>query len=161
MRKLLPIFFLILIEPLYGQITNRYPGERPGHNIFYINDYAAIFSFNPCDNKIVVNDASDFFPGDTVLIIQMKGAVIDSSNTASFGDIIDYRNCGNYEFNYVKSVYGNAVELKNRLNRKYDIPDGKVQLVRVPYYQEVVVDNPLVCQPWNGSTGGVLAFIVR
>ena len=31
-----------------------------------------------------------FSPGDKVLIVQMKGAVIDSSNTSSFGTILNW-----------------------------------------------------------------------
>ena len=71
--------------------------------------------------------------GDTVLLIQMKGAVIDTTNTPAFGTVIDYKNAGNYEYNYVKSKSGNIIELKNKLTRQYNIPLGKVQLIRVPY----------------------------
>ena len=91
----------------------------------------------------------------------MKGAVIDSSNTAAFGTVTDYKNAGNYEFNYVKSKAGNIIELKNILTRQYDIPLGKVQLVRVPYYENVNVASTLTCLPWDGSKGGVLVLNVQ
>ncbi|MEO7307149.1 MAG: gliding motility-associated C-terminal domain-containing protein, partial [Ferruginibacter sp.] len=119
--------------------------------------------FNPCDNKLTVENGSAYNVGDTVLLIQMKGAVIDSTNTAAFGTITDYKNAGNYEFNYVKSKAGNIIELKNGLTRQYDIPVGKVQLIRVPYYNNytLALNNTLTCLPWDGNKGGVLAFNVQ
>ena len=91
----------------------------------------------------------------------MKGAIIDSSNSASFGSIVDYRNAGNYEFNYVKTVNGNVIELKNTVTRQYDISVGKVQLIRVPYFHNKTFSNTLSCLPWDGKKGGVLVFNVR
>ncbi|HMU10366.1 MAG TPA: gliding motility-associated C-terminal domain-containing protein [Ferruginibacter sp.] len=126
-----------------------------------INTYTPVLALSPCDNKLTVADASTFNTGDTVLMIQMKGAVIDSTNTAAFGTIIDYKNAGNYEFNYVKSKTGNVIELKNKLTRQYDIPVGKVQLIRVPYYSTALVSATLTCPPWDGSKGGVLVLNAR
>jgi gliding motility-associated-like protein len=123
-----------------------------------INSYTPVIALNECDNKITVEDAGAFNTGDTVLIIQMKGAVIDSSNTASFGTITDYKNAGNYEFNYVKSKAGNIIELKDSLTRAYDVPVGKVQLIRVPYYNTANVISTLTCLPWDGDKGGVLVL---
>src|SRR5438876_49316 len=70
-----------------------------------INTYTPVIALDQtaCQNKVTVEDPSTLNPGDTVLIIQMKGAVIDSTNTANFGTITDYKNAGNYEFKYVNS----------------------------------------------------------
>ncbi len=125
-----------------------------------INSYTPVISLNTCDNKIAVEDTTTFNTGDTVLLIQMKGAVIDSSNTSSFGTVTDYKNSGNYEFNYVKSKTGNVIELKNKLLSQYHMPNGKVQLIRVPYYQNATVTSTLTCMPWDGTMGGVLVFNV-
>jgi gliding motility-associated-like protein len=126
-----------------------------------INTYTPVLALNPCHNKITVEDASTFNTGDTVLMIQMKGAVIDSTNTAAFGAITDYKNAGNYEINYVKSKNGNIIELKNFLTRQYDIPTGKVQLVRIPYYQNANITSTLTCLPWDGNKGGILVLNVQ
>lgn len=126
-----------------------------------INDYTPVLSRNPCNNSITVEDATAFNVGDTVLLMQMKGAIIDSTNTATFGAVTDYKNAGNYEYNYVKSKTGNIILLKNQLTRSYDIPDGKVQLIRVPYYSSAVVTSTLTCPNWDGSKGGVIAFNVE
>ncbi len=125
-----------------------------------INTYTPVLGLNPCDNKLTVEDGTTFNVGDTVLLIQMKGAVIDSTNTSAFGTMIDYKNSGNYEMNYVKTRSGNNIELKNVLTRQYDLPNGRVQLVRVPYYTDANVTGTLTCLPWDGSKGGILAFNV-
>lgn len=109
----------------------------------------------------MVEDASKFNVDDTVLLIQMKGAVIDTANSASFGTVTDYRNAGNYELNYVKSKTGNVIEFKNNTTRQYDLPLGRVQLIRVPFFQKLNVSTEITCLPWDGKQGGVLAFNVQ
>ncbi|MBL0201057.1 MAG: PKD domain-containing protein [Chitinophagaceae bacterium] len=126
-----------------------------------INAYTPIMALNPCNNTLTVEEGTAYNVGDTVLLIQMKGAVIDSTNTAGFGTITDYKNAGNYEYNYVKSKTGNIIELKNALTRQYDIPVGKVQLIRVPYYSNLTTTDTLTCLPWDGAKGGVLVFNVQ
>jgi hypothetical protein len=39
--------------------------------------------------------------------------------------------------------------------------NGKVQLVKIPEYVNANVTGVLSCQPWNGTTGGVLVFRVQ
>lgn len=126
-----------------------------------INLYTPMTGLLPCLNKISVVDATGYNVGDTVLLIQMKGAVIDSTNTSLFGNITDYKNAGNFEFNYIKSKSGNVIELKNILLRQYDITFGKVQLIRVPFFTDVTVNTSLTCLPWDGEKGGVLVFNVN
>lgn len=143
-------------------VLSEYAEERIAFfDSIIINKYTPVISFDPCNNSINVENAADFNIGDTVMLIQMKGAEMDSSNTAAFGTITDYRNAGNYEYNYVKAKSGNNIELKNILSRQYDIPTGKVQLVRVPYYHSVTFNQILTCAPWDGAKGGVLALNVR
>lgn len=126
-----------------------------------INSYTPVTVLDPCTNTLTVGDASAFNAGDTVILIQMKGAVIDSSNSASFGKISSYGNAGNYEYNYILQKNGNNLVLRNELLRTYDVPGGVVQLVRVPYYINATVVGELTAQAWNGTTGGILALTVR
>lgn len=125
-----------------------------------INTYTPVINFDRCGNKIVVEDASTFNAGDTVLIIQMKGAAIDSTNSSNFGTVTNYKNAGNYEFNIVAAKTANTVELKNNFLRQYDVPSGRVQLIRVPYFQDYTVTDTLTCLPWDGRKGGVLVLNV-
>ena len=64
-------------------------------------------------------------------------------------------------FNYVKGKNGNVIELLNTVEKQYSVPDGKVQLVRVPYFQNFIVSSTLTCLPWDGSKGGILVFNVQ
>ncbi len=167
------IFFILyaISQPVIGQTNkNNYSSENSfinsnssvSTNISgIINDYTPVLSLGICNNTIIVEDASAFGIGDTVLIIQMKGAQIETSNNSDFGNILDYNSSGNYEFNYVKSVTGSSVELLNVISRSYEIPNGRVQLVRVPYYNSANVNATLTCLQWNGAKGGVLVLNVR
>jgi gliding motility-associated-like protein len=125
-----------------------------------VNDYTPVLSVDSCNNIVTVEDAAKYNTGDTVLLIQMKGAMIDSANTFAFGNISSYRNAGNYEFNYVKGKTGNKIELLNSTTRSYDAENGAVQLIRVPYYQNFETNRVLTCLPWDGRKGGVLAMNV-
>ena len=86
----------------------------------------------------------------------MKGAIIDTSNTPAFGSILDYGNAGNYEFNYISQKSGNVLTFLNKLTRNYDIPEGGVQLVRVPKYKAAYFSGGLIPLPWDGATGGII-----
>ncbi len=165
------LWFLLLLISNYsiGQvITGRnIPVQKPVINKpqhdppAVVNIYTEVLAYNICTNQITVSNDSGYFVGDTVLLIQMKGAVIDTSNTASFGTILDYRNAGNYEFNYISRKAGNIITFKNRLTKSYDIPTGVVQLVRVPAYKTGNFGGGLTCDPWDGTKGGILAIFSR
>ena len=101
-----------------------------------------------------------------LLIIQMQGADIDTSNSASYGSVIDLRSAGRYEFIGVTSI--DAASQKNhrlfglrRTENGYD-PSGHVQVIRVPQYKNLTVSSgaSIVAPAWNGQTGGVVALQV-
>jgi len=122
-----------------------------------INKYASVTGSDTCLNALIVDTASFFKSGDNALMIQMKGAMIDTSNTSSFGTIKNINNTGGYEYNTVDSVNGNMVFLKYRLSNKYDY-SLPVQLVTIPQYSNAVITGPLKAQSWNGTKGGILIF---
>ncbi len=125
-----------------------------------INKYAQVLEVDTCMNELLISDATGFFPGDRVLLIQMKGASIDLSNTAAFGKITSYGNAGNYEFAQIASIKGLFVKLKNKIVRLYDTPKGAVQLVRIPQYTNVTVTDTVKALPWNGQRGGIVVMEV-
>ncbi len=125
-----------------------------------INKYAAVLAYDPCKNNITVDLATDFGIGDTILLIQMKGATIDTTNTAAFGSVLNYNGAGNYELNTIESKVGNVLTLHYVMARNYDIPNGKVQIVRVPYYQNYTISQPHTCLQWDGNKGGVFMINV-
>ena len=113
---------------------------------------------------VSVSSAAGFTAGDKVLLIQMKGARVDSSNTAAHGSIQSLNDAGNYEFATIASIASNNITLVNPLKETYfssasPSDSACVQLVRVPVYAGAVnVTGTLTAQAWNGRTGGVLAF---
>lgn len=125
-----------------------------------VNFYTPVVSIDTCPPKLTVSNAANFNIGDTVLIIQMQGAVLNQTNTSGFGDIIDTNHAGNYEINYISNILGNQVFLNNNISRKYDV-NGKVQLIKIPQYVNATIGGTLTCQSWNGTTGGVLILQVQ
>ena len=128
---------------------------------YIINDYTPVTALDVCNNSIQVEDAVAFNAGDTVMLVQLQGAVADTTNTANFGHVTSLNNAGLYEFNLIQSINNNSITLANSILRNYDVPNGKVQLVRVPYYTNFEVSSTLSCPKWNGKTGGILVLHVK
>lgn len=124
-----------------------------------VNTYYQVTSINTASNSLVVDDGSTLQVGELVLLIQSKGAAIDASNTATFGNITALGSAGNYEFNTVCSITGNEVWLKAPFSNVYD-PAGQLQLVGVPSYQSVMVTGTVNSNPWDPITGkgGIVAI---
>ncbi len=126
-----------------------------------INKYTKVLSVDGAD-RVTVNNAADFSPGDTVLIIQMKGIEINVPNDVNFGSRQDVHSAGKYEFIIISGVSGNQIIFSANLDNTYDA-NGAVQLIRVPSFgNNVTVNGLLTSDPWNtvSETGGVVAMIV-
>ncbi|MEJ8840845.1 T9SS type A sorting domain-containing protein [Lacibacter sp. H375] len=110
---------------------------------------------------ITLESIAGLSTGDRVLIIQMKGATIDQTNTSSFGNISSIANVGNagkYEFSSICGFLNNTIVLSNHLLNTYDV--SSVQVIRVPVFTDVTVAGTLLATEWNpaSETGGVIAF---
>jgi len=131
-----------------------------------INHYIKVTSVNPFPtDMVIVSNASGFQVGDTVLIIQMKGAEINDpiDDYLSFGVPDNIKSAGKYEFLLISAISGTQITFTADLLADYN-PDGLVQLIKVPAYDEArVVGGELTCGPWDqaSGTGGVLALIVN
>ena len=124
-----------------------------------INRYAAVTALDTCEGIITINDTTGFRAGGVVLLLQMQGAQISANNNSAYGQIQNMRATGRYERAIIDSVSATAIFLKNRLVYAYE-PAGRVQVVLVPQYTDVVVADTLRAQPWNGTVGGILALEV-
>lgn len=144
------IGFLILY---FSQSMNLHAQSISG----IINKYAQVLDIDTCLNEVLIGDATGFGVGDRVLLIQMKGALIDESNTPSFGTIIDFGNAGNYEFGTIAKIKGLQITLQNKLVRTYNTK-GAVQIVRVPQYVDGVVTSTVTGLPWDGARGGIVVL---
>lgn len=110
-------------------------------------------------------DPASLTPGDVLLIIQMSGATIDTSDTPNFGMVTALNNAGRYEFVTVNSVTGDTVKINppcGGLRYSYTASE-KVQVIRVPQYTSLTI-NPgasVVAPAWNGASGGIIAVHVQ
>jgi gliding motility-associated-like protein len=128
-----------------------------------VNGYMHVTAVNVPDN-VTVSDASMFSAGDTVLLIQMKGAIINVAESGSYGG---YREStgkpGAYEFLIVQSVNTGTdnIVFTSNITNTYDIA-GNVQLISVPFYNSATINSGMTCTPWDSvsKTGGVVSFIV-
>ena len=124
------------------------------------NPVTSVTAYNAVSNTMDVASTVGFSMGDTVLIIQMKGATIDGTNTAAFGNVTAIGNAGKYEFAVVCDIAGNTVTFDYQMVNSYTV-SGHVQMIRVPVFDNVVVNSALTENSFNGSTGGVLVFSAR
>lgn len=114
-------------------------------------------------------DPNTLEAGDLIMIIQMSGASIDTSNTVNFGNVTDLKNAGRHEFITVNQVQGNTITLNppcGGLKFSYVVSgseSGKVQVIRVPQYTKLTINSgaSLTAPKWNGSVGGIVVVDVQ
>ncbi|HAE14023.1 MAG TPA: hypothetical protein DCG24_07305 [Bacteroidetes bacterium] len=123
-----------------------------------INTYTKVLAVDFCNNNVVVESAIGFIEGDQVLLLQMSGATLDQSNTATYGTITDVGLAGNYEILTIADVVFNVITFEETMERYYDAFDGKVQLVTIPHYNDVDIDGEVTAAEYDGSKGGVVIF---
>lgn len=122
--------------------------------------------------------------GDLVLLVQMQGAEINDSNSPAYGDGErgdghaggwTTLEAGHHELLVVETVGADAIRVRgtgpgggllhryvNREPRSAGSQGrSRWQLVRVPQYENLVLDGNVRALPWNGFSGGVLALDVR
>jgi hypothetical protein len=124
-----------------------------------INTYTDVTLPGLCPNELTVSNSTGFSSGNTVIVIQMQGALADETNSAAFGSITAYNNAGLWEKAIVASVSGNLITFTKNLMNAYDL-SGKIQVIKVPVYTDATVTSPLTANTWNGTTGGVIALEV-
>lgn len=119
-----------------------------------INAYASVSAINY--NVLTVNTTAGFAVGDKVLIIRMKGAQVNQTNTAAYGDTVTMNDAGRYTFSNIIALTTNSITLSPFCDI-FGNPNF-LQVVSVPIFNNPVITSTLTCQPWNGATGGVLIF---
>ena len=131
-----------------------------------INQYGRVTSLGT--DFVIIDDPvqfAQFAQDDKVLLIQMKGLRIYTSEDPSYGNQENvYGSPGKYEFLLISSVVPatRRINFTAFISNTFDVK-GDVQLVKVPSYTSATVDGGvLTCAPWDSisKTGGVLAMIV-
>jgi uncharacterized repeat protein (TIGR01451 family) len=113
---------------------------------------------------ITVASAAGITAGDVLLVYQAQGATISITNANTYGAVTALGNAGRYEYVSVASVSGTTVTLGRACSPtplRFSYSSG-AQVLRVPQYASLTVNAgaSIVPQPWNGSTGGIVAAIV-
>jgi gliding motility-associated-like protein len=128
-----------------------------------INEYAKVLNgvSKACEEIIDVDTAKGFNIGDQLLMIQMDGASIDSSNTSSFGDILKYNSAGKFQYNEILEIKGNSITLKHRVTENFDYKNAAVQIVGFNKSKSFTLRTAPTVRNWNGAKGGVLFIKVE
>ncbi len=132
--------------------------------------------------SIVVGAASSgttaITTGDIVLIIQMQGAEINSTNSDSYGNGVaggsanGYLNnanhlAGNMEFAVAANsvpLAGGTLNLTAGTSKAYQnsvygtFGQYRYQVIRVPVYFDATLSASITAPAWNGTTGGVVVM---
>jgi PKD repeat protein len=150
----LSICLFVLLSIFFGHVQAQ---VTPVSGV--INHYAPVIAFDSCTGKLSVPDTTGFRPGMLALLIQMQGVAIVNDNVPSYGSVTNMNDGGKFERVLIDSVREEALFLHNRPVNAYNLA-GKIQIITIPRFQRAVVTDTLRPQPWNGTTGGVLAMDV-
>ncbi len=120
-----------------------------------INSYHKVTALS--GTSVSVDTSAGISAGDRGVLIQMKGATIDTSDTATHGDISSYASAGRFEYVDVASVSGSTLILETAPTVSFQA-SGYVQFVRVPIYENTTISGTISATPWNGDKGGVVAI---
>lgn len=117
--------------------------------------------------QIPVNDASPssftLVAGDLVLILQTSGTGLGTGEPVPLGTVVGGR-LGQWEFGRIQSVDtsgSDSITLTEPLINSYD--SDRTQVIYVPEYVSVYISGSGIIEadPWVGTMGGVVAFLVR
>lgn len=138
---------VMMCQPLHADIAG------------IINSYHAVTAIGAagCLSYVDVRSSTGLSPNDRVLIIQMNGAEARRTEDASYGTVTDIGGAGLWEIATVASVTPTRLVLRERLRNTYNTM-AAVQLVRIHTGTNERVTAPVLAQPWNGSTGGIIAI---
>ena len=99
-RSWLLVFFSFTTSFSFSQTTNI-------NGI--VNSYHSVLGVDGTKNALRLDNVSGLAYGNTVLIIQMKGATISTINDNTFGNVTSLNYAGNYEVATICSVSNDSV----------------------------------------------------
>jgi hypothetical protein len=126
-----------------------------------VNSYYKVIEVVPAKACVRLNTVAGLAPLQKTLLIQMKGASVNTTNTSSFGDTTSLNDAGNYEIAIICAIDGDSVFMYHNFLNSYTVT-GKVQLVKFAEYFSAKVIDTVKASPWSNSagTGGVIAISV-
>lgn len=125
-----------------------------------VNHYTQVSSIRyGCAPGLSVADTKQFQAGVRAFLIQMTGATVTGGTGAGAGSLSVIGGAGLGEFVTVREVRNSEIVLEKALVHRYD-NNYIIQLVRVAFFEDATVIGELQPEPWNGTTGGVVALEV-
>ncbi len=150
-----------VIANRYSALASSAAAGATSVTVANITDLSGATSFTNSTNAFATAALS---PGDLVMIIQMQGASIATTDDTNYGNITAYNNTGNYELKTVLSISTNTITFCTALAKSYTVSGTKrCQVVRVPRFDNVTLGTNAIlsAKPWDGTTGGVCAMEVN
>jgi len=121
-----------------------------------LNRYFKVTSF-PSTTIVVLSTAPipALESGALVFLYQANGAAINETNTNEFGEVLDLKGSGLYEFAVISNNVGARIEVMAPLSRMFDPLGADVQMVVVPQYETLTVESEGTVSsiPWSPSEG--------
>jgi Secretion system C-terminal sorting domain len=125
-----------------------------------VNSYYRVVEIIPAKACIRVTSTAGLTANKRILLLQMKGASVSTTNNAGFGDTLSTNEAGYYEAGTICAINGDSVFLFHNLLHTYNPATGKVQLVLFAEYISANVVDTVKAGTWNNTTGtgGVIAL---
>lgn len=141
------------IVPGFGDGSDGPLVVNAGQTNFTDTVRAVVTGNNPAGSSVVsVATTNGFRTNDLVLIIAMQDPNTDLNQNIA----------GRYEFARLFSLSNSALVLTGPLSNSFPATASqRIQVLRLPQYGTVTVNGTLTCSNWNGTTGGVLAFLAQ
>ncbi|MCS7029406.1 MAG: hypothetical protein NZ519_11640 [Bacteroidia bacterium] len=128
------------------------------------NHYASVINI-PNSTTLEVDEATGFNVCDYVMIVQMKGASVDLTSGPTYGSVTNLNLAGRYEFNRIKHINisascGYEFTLENPLSLPFN-RDNIIQVIRVPYVIDLLLNSNYTVRPFNGRKGGIMVLYAQ
>jgi hypothetical protein len=151
-----------IIGNRYSALASSAASGATSVTVSNISELAGSYSFTNSVNGYAVDALS---AGDLVMIIQMQGATMTTTDNTAYGAVASgsYNNTGNYELRTVSSVSSNTINFCVALTNSYtQTGTRRSQVVRIPRLYNVTLGSNVInaAMPWNGTTGGVCSIEV-
>ncbi|GAB4093256.1 adventurous gliding motility protein AgmC [Flaviaesturariibacter terrae] len=146
---------------IYGVGTGRDGALTVSSTGLVVNVYTAVTAdISAGSTSVSVNSTTGFAAGDLVMIWQATGytgAVVGSASSID----LTASPVGRWELSRVTAVAANSLSLASSFSNSYTA--SVTQVIRVPEYTNVTINagRSISAIAWNGSTGGIVAFLVN
>ncbi|WP_224366229.1 adventurous gliding motility protein AgmC [Hyalangium versicolor] len=146
-------------EDIYGVGNGHNGALNVSANNTVINAYARVtVALAPGATTLTVSTTSGFAVNDVVMIIQTTGIVPEPASGGPTNIDLSSDQVGRFELARLSGLAGTTLTMTQPL--LYSYAANVTQIVRVPEYTDVTIGSgSLISRTWDGSTGGILAFL--